>query len=120
MSQIITLKRYDYQKNEEVIETAEITTHLIARNIDAEQLAEIIDNYLNGSMSRDDAGLKVGQSLLGTHPTLQRLAVVFALGIICGLAEKERTDGRNEDAIATAKKIKSMMNNGELPIGLYR
>lgn len=118
MKENIVLEQYDYSKKETVT-LGEVTSGMIARSINAEQLADIIDDYLNGMHHAND-GLKVGQALLGTHPTLQRLAVVFALDLICGLAEKQYTDGRNEDAIATAKKIKSMMNNGELPLGLYK
>jgi hypothetical protein len=54
-----------------------------------------------------------------THRTLQRLAICFAFGIIAGLSEQEHTDPRNETAIQTAKKIKAMIDKGELLFGLY-
>jgi len=50
---------------------------------------------------------------------LQRLAICFAFGIIAGLSEQEYTDARNETAVETAKKIKQMIDQGELPFGFY-
>lgn len=108
----ITINNYS---GEEVLET---TSGQIARSVSPEQLAHIIDDFLNGR-GRTNVGLEVGQTLTTTHPTLQRLAVVFAVNMLCGLAEREYTDDRNKTAIATAKKIKAMVDNGELPVGAY-
>jgi hypothetical protein len=60
-----------------------------------------------------------GARASSTHRTLQRLVVCFAFGLIAGLSEQNYTDPRNETAIQTAKKIAQMLEEGELPLGLY-
>jgi hypothetical protein len=45
--------------------------------------------------------------------------VCFAFGLIAGLSEQEYTDPRNETAIQTAKKVAQMLENDDLPFGLY-
>ncbi len=101
--------------NNEKIET---TTSTIARNITSEDLANIIDDHLNG-LYNQEAGMMVGVKLRNTHRTLQRLAVKFALDLLYGISQQDYTDARNQQAIETAKKIRQMVDNGELPIGYY-
>ena len=64
-------------------------------------------------------GKEIGLQLRFTHRTLQRLVICFAFGLIAGLSEQEYTDPRNGTAIQTAKKIAQMLEDGELPLGLY-
>ena len=64
-------------------------------------------------------GKEIGLQLRFTHRTLQRLVICFAFGLIAGLSEQEYTDPRNETAIQPAKKIAQMLEDGELPLGLY-
>lgn len=113
------MKRYDYGKNEDV-EIGMVSTSTLAQSMTPEDLANLLDDYLNRNGSwRVEAGRKVGEELRFTHRTLQRLAVGFALELLAGISEQERTDPRNEVAIETAKKVKKMMDAGELPIGAY-
>jgi hypothetical protein len=101
-------------------ENCEHSTYEIARGINTPlHFARIFDNFLNSGGKQYSSGVEVGKELRTTHRTLQRLAVCFALGIIAGLSEQEYTDARNETAIKTAKKIKEMVDNGELPLGAY-
>ena len=92
----------------------------VARKIrNIEQFTALFDQFMNTGGKGWRSGLEVGKQLRTTHRTLQRLAIVFCLGLISGISEQEYTDARNETAIATAKKIKQMVEDGELPFGLY-
>ena len=96
------------------------STHAIARAIEPEQFAYLIDAKLN-SMSSDPLheGIKVGACLRRTHRTLQRAVVGFALGILYGISQQEHTDDRNRTAIATAKTVAAQIDNDELLIGQF-
>lgn len=83
------------------------------------EMAESIDRFLNSFNNPSLTGIEVGKELRTTHRTLQRSAVAFALGILEGISEQERTDARNEVAIQTAKKIKKMRDDGDLPLGSF-
>jgi hypothetical protein len=93
----------------------ETSTYEIARSLDNEQFAHVIEDVVN--CFHEDIGILVGRELLTTHRTLQRSAIVFALGIITGLSEQKYTDPRNETAIAVAKQIKAMLDDGTLNPG---
>ena len=96
-----------------------ISVYTLAKSLTLENLASLLDDFLNlgGKGFRD--GKEIGLQLRFTHRTLQRLAVCFAFGMIAGLSEQEYTDPRNETAIQTAKKIAQMLEKGDLPLGLY-
>ena len=96
-----------------------VSIYAIARSITPQNLAKLLDNYLNLGGKGFDEGKLVGLHLRHTHRTLQRLAICFALGLIFGLSEQEYTDARNQTAIETAKKIAQMVKDGELPTGMY-
>lgn len=100
-------------------EVATVNIWHIARSLNAEQFRELLDDFLNSGGKDFPTGLEVGRQMRFTHRTLQRLVVAFSLGVLCGISEQEHTDARNETAIKTAKKIKQMMNDGELPLGMY-
>lgn len=99
-------------------EKVEVTASTIGRAIDAKDLAEIIDTFLNRS-GRFNSGEEVGLELRTTHRSLQRLVVEFSLGVLDGISQQEYVDVRNGQAIATAKKIAKMRENGELNIGAF-
>lgn len=89
---------------------------MVARNIqDPAILAEFLDYNLNNYNGDFKKGLPVGRAFHNKHRTIQANLYKFCLGIICGLAEQEYTDARNENAIKACKKIKEMSENGELP-----
>lgn len=114
----IILKQYDYDKNE-TVEVGKVSTHLLARSLDTKLFSQILDDYLNVISWDFQSAVEVGKELRHTHRTLQRSAVLFALGILSGISEQEYTDARNETAINTAKKIKQMLENDELPVGRF-
>lgn len=94
-----------------------LNTYTIARTIKAEELASLLEDYVNGRSSRD--GLVIGRKLIETHPTLQAEAVGLCLNILYAMADRQYTDARNATAIATCKKIKAMMDDGEFSRGQY-
>lgn len=64
-------------------------------------------------------GTILGLILCQAHRTLQRSIIVLCLDIIRGLATQEYTDARNETAIATAKKISTMIDTNDFPLGPF-
>ena len=96
-----------------------LSTHTLARSMTSENFTALFDDFLNLGGKDFREGKEIGLQLRFTHRTLQRLAICFAFGIIAGLSEQEYTDARNETAIQTAQKIASMLEAGELPLGLY-
>jgi len=109
------LKIKDYDGNE----IAEVSTGMIARSLSEETFTELFDVFLNYGGKQMPEGVKIGTELRNTHRTLQRCAICFALGLIYGISDQEYTDLRNGQAIETAKKIKKMIDDGELPVGGY-
>ncbi len=101
-------------------ETGErINTYTVAKSLTLDNFTKLFDEFLNLGGKQYAEGKIIGQKLRCTHRSLQRLAVCFAFGIIAGLSEQEYTDARNETAVETAKKVKQMIDQGELPFGFY-
>ena len=115
----ICLRAYNSEtgRNEETGET--LSTYQLAKSLTIENVAALLDEFLNLGGKGFREGKEAGLQLRSTHRTLQRLVICFAFGLITGLSEQEHTDPRNETAIATAKKIAQMLEAGELPFGMY-
>ena len=109
----VMVKNYDGE------DVGEVALHQLARSLSPENFAELIDDYLNLGGKQMPEGVKIGTDLRNTHRTLQRLVICFCLGVLYGISDQEYTDLRNGQAIETAKKIKQMIDNGELPVGGY-
>jgi hypothetical protein len=103
----VKLKKYDYDKRE-MVEAGEVSLYLVAKNLDAEQLAKLLDDYCNNMRSGYKRGVETGHELRRHHRTLQRSIIVELVGIIAGLSEQDYTDARNEQAVELAKKIKAL------------
>jgi len=115
----IVLREYSLTSNR-VEETGQtISTYQVAKSLTLENFTSLFDEFLNLGGKGWREGKQVGLQLRFTHRTLQRLAICFCLGVICGLAEQEYTDARNEIAVETAKKIVRMIFEGELEFGPY-
>lgn len=91
----------------------------IARAMKLPHLASLLDNFLNLGGKQYPEGYRLGKIMRSTHRTLQRCLYAFCIGVIVGLSEQEFTDERNETAIASAKEIKEMVENGKLSAGPY-
>lgn len=92
----------------------------LGKKLEGEQIAQLLLDNLNSFRDPFMSGWGVGKALQGAHCTLQRAVVGWLLGVLTGLSEVQYTDGRNETAIATARKIAKMFRNDELPLGTYR
>ena len=97
----------------------EVSIFKIAKSMTPENFSKLFEDYLNLGGKQFNEGRLIGLNLRRTHRTLQRLAICFALGLITGLSEQDRTDARNETAIQTAKKLSQLVNEGDLPLGFY-
>ncbi len=115
----IQLKEYNVETNRTEESGEVISTNHVAKSLTLDNFVSLFDDFLNLGGKGFREGKQVGLQMRFTHRTLQRLAVCFALGIIAGLSEQQRTDPRNETAILTAKKIARMLEEGELPLGFY-
>lgn len=96
-----------------------ISIYTISKSMTLDNFTRFFDEFLNLGAKDFQDGKQVGLKLRFTHRSLQRLAICFAFGIIVGLSQQEYTDPRNETAIQTARKVKEMIDQGELPFGLY-
>ena len=80
--------------------------------------SEILIKHCNSYNTEYRDGVRVGQLLRSAHRTLQATIFRYMLGIIVGLSEQTYyTDARNEIAVASAKRIAKMVEDGELKIG---
>lgn len=105
----------------------EISASEIGSVITDEQMAELLDNYINRNFREYRNGSKIGKLLENTHRTLQASVFRWALGLCVGLSERtvtypnghtyEAVDGRNEMSVACGKKIKELIENGTLKMG---
>ena len=105
----VELSHYDYTANE-VVQDGDVSVHTLAKSIEVEQFAELLDNYCNSFHSRFERGVKTGEILRETHRTLQRSIIVELLGVVAGLSKQDFTDARNERAIALAKKVAELVD----------
>ena len=96
-----------------------LSSFTIARSLTPENFARLFEDYLNLGAKGFQEGKQTGKKLCKSHRTLQRLAICFALGLIAGLSEQEQTDVRNGPAIQTAKRLAAMVEQDELPLGMY-
>ena len=106
----IVLKHWDYEKKESVVD-GEMTVYDVAKNIDGEGIAELLDTYCNNFSVSFNSGVDIGHKLRGITRAVQRSVIVFLTGMIAGLSEQERTDPRNELAIALAKKVRILYDD---------
>jgi hypothetical protein len=90
---------------------------MLAKSLTLENMAELLQDFVNSGMKDYRDGEEVGKLLQTAHRTLQASVIRFCLGIIVSLGKQEYTDARNEMPVAMAKKITVMLDNGELKMG---
>lgn len=115
----IHLRAYNSETGRTEVTGEKLSTYTVAKSLTLENFTALLDAFLNLGGKGFREGKEVGGQLRFTHRTLQRLVVCFAFGLLAGISEQEYTDPRNETAIQTAKKITQMLEDGELPFGLY-
>ena len=113
----ITLYQYPQEEADNEQATT-VTIARLARSLDNGTMADLIGEYVNVGMKDFADGYAAGHKARKEHRTIQRSIVCFALGILCGISEQESTDERNATAIATAKKVKDLVEAGQLPTGM--
>ena len=121
MSKAKTIKLKDWNSDCSRLEVTgeSLSTYQVAKSLTSENFAALLDEYLNLGGKDFREGMEIGLQLRSTHRTLQRLVICFAFGLIAGLSEQEYTDPRNETAIQTAKRLSQMLEEGDLPLGMY-
>ena len=113
----IKLQKYDYEKKE-TVNLGTVSSYILGKCISDEELASLLETHLNDFSKGFESGKAVGEELCEIHRTLQRTAVLWAIGVICGLADQQYTDPRNNAAITAAKQIASMYAAGDLNCGM--
>ena len=110
-------KYYTVVKDYEGKEIANVHTGMLAKSLTLDNMAGLLQDYVNSGMKDMRDGEVVGKLLQTSHRTLQASVIRFCLGIIVSLGEQDYTDARNEMPVAMAKKIKAMLDSGELKAG---
>lgn len=113
----VEVREYDPEKRDWKEDLNKVSVDEIARALNPEQFAQLLDDYCNNYHPHFERGLKIGRALWYTHRTGQRSIVAMLMGIIKGMSEQEFVDGRNEKAIALTKKVAILYQ--EEGIGLY-
>jgi hypothetical protein len=103
----------------ETEENVQIDTYYLACSLTPDILAALLSDYCNLGGRGYREGLQVGRDLRCDHRTLQRLVITFAFGLLSGIAEQTHSDRRNAEALASAQAVKELLENGQLPFGLY-
>lgn len=121
MSETTTIEMKEWNPSSGMTEKTgeELSIYAVARSMTLENFVKLFDEFLNLGGKGYREGQLVGKELRTTHRSLQRLAICFAFGIIVGLSEQQFTDPRNETAIESARKVKHLIEQGELPFGAY-
>ena len=96
-----------------------VNTYYLARKLGPEVMAALLSDFCNQGAKGYATGIQVGKTLTCEHRTLQRLVITFAFGILAGMAEQTRCDARNADALASAQKVKQLLEEEQLPLGLF-
>jgi hypothetical protein len=110
-------KYYTVVKDYDGKETARVHTGMLAKYLTLENMAELLQDFVNSGMKDYRDGEVVGKLLQTSHRTLQASVIRFCLGIIVSLGKQDYTDARNETPVAMAKKITVMLEDGTLKMG---
>lgn len=95
----------------------EISVYDIAKHMTEEQLADFLADYENKYSNEYAEGQRIGGLLQHSHRTFQGSVARLLLGILVGIGDTQYFDARNEKAVALGKKLKVMIESGELNFG---
>lgn len=95
----------------------ELSVRDVAKSITKEQFAEMLGDYMNCFCNEYNRGQEIGKLLQNQHRTLQGSVCRLLLGMLVGIGDTEYFDPRNERAVAVGKKLKEMIESGELNFG---
>jgi hypothetical protein len=114
----VELREYNYDTNQ-YDSKGEVNLGALAKCLKPQDVALILDHWVNGVCGNPYGnGQKMGRMFQETHRTLQGCLTNLALGILAGMGEADPryTDPRNETAVATANKVKALVDDGTLNI----
>jgi len=114
MERTIKLSHYDYDKKE-TISDGEVGVRDVAKAITAEQLGEIICDFVNSYSNATKSGTEVGKAIAGNHRTLQGCAVNLMVNALCEIANTG-TDARNQVAVQTCQFIREALRSDKIHI----
>ena len=100
-------------------EEVSINTYYLVQKLGPEEMAALLSDFCNQGAKGYATGVQVGKTLTREHRTLQRLVITMAFGILVGISEQAYSDARNAEALASALKVKQLLEEGQLPLGLY-
>jgi hypothetical protein len=107
-------KEGTYEKTGEVEISVNDVGHALRED---EKFAEVLGDYMNCFCNEYNKGQAIGKLLQNQHRTLQGSICRLLLGMLVGMGDTEYFDARNEKAVALGKKLKEMIENGELNFG---
>jgi len=92
-----------------------VSLYLFGKELTGEILCTLLGSFVNSYSFRfykvADAFV---DAMIGEHRTVQGLIVNLLLAILARYGKTEYSDGRNDVAVATCKKIKKLVDSGEL------
>lgn len=92
--------------------------HALRDNLDGQ--AYLLERVLNGWSNPIQVGEEIGKRFAYAHRTIQANLVGFALGLLVGYAsEATGSDDRNKTALESARKVKTLVETGELSRGYF-
>lgn len=90
----------------------------LKQHMNEEAFSALLEEWLNSYANQYTKGQRVARNLFYAHPTGQANIIRFLLGALTGFAEKDTfIDGRNEIPLAMCRKIKELVESGELQMG---
>jgi hypothetical protein len=95
----------------------EVPVYMIAKHMTEEQLADFLDEFENKYSNEYAQGQRIGKHIQRIHRTCQGSIIRLLLGILAGVGDTEYFDERNEMGVSACKKIKQMIDDGELKYG---
>ena len=97
-------------------EDVDVETSAVARALNTESLADILDSYLN-KMSTP-GGKRLAEAFFYKHRTIQQNLVRFVWQFILGYADAPGFDLRNEGSVSLCRRIRSLAEDGLIEDGL--
>lgn len=114
MERKIVLSHYDYDKKDTVVD-GETNIRSVAKAITAEQMGELLCDFVNSYSNSTKSGVEVGKAIASNHRTLQGSAVNLMVNALCEIANTG-TDARNQVAVQTCQFIREALRSDKIHI----
>jgi hypothetical protein len=110
-------KYYTVVKDYNGKEVANVHTGMLAKSLTLENMAELLQDFVNSGMKDYRDGEVIGKLLQSSHRTLQASVIRLCLGIMVSLSKQDYTDARNVVPVEMCKEIAKMLEDGKLSMG---